>query len=173
VCRDPRWRRDRRDNFRIIDRRHPIHRRDDRDRRLAAAGHEIEIVASAAPIDVHCRHDVFAHRGGREIDRDDTGGAQSRRVLAMTSRAGRIEDDLGSGFDASNPSRPFSYVAIPAVRARARPSDVGSIPHIAISSRISLRSNLTIRSVPILPEPTIAHRIRGFVSPDFIRRISR
>jgi hypothetical protein len=43
-------------------------------------------------------HDVVAHRSGRQIYGDDPCVAQARCVLTMRVRAGRIENDLGFGF---------------------------------------------------------------------------
>src|SRR5581483_11938018 len=60
---------------------------------------------------------------------------------------------------------PLSVVAIPSSRARASPSDVGSIPTSQVSSSHSLRSSLYIRSVPMLPEPMIAVFTFGISRP--------
>src|SRR5688572_28800854 len=57
----------------------------------------------------------------------------------------------------SNPSTPSTVVATPMRRARARPSDAGSMPTMAATVRgPPARLILIIRSVPMLPEPMIA-----------------
>ena len=41
-----------------------------RNRRLTATGHQVEIVGADALADIHRGHHIFADRSGREIDRD-------------------------------------------------------------------------------------------------------
>ncbi len=58
---------------------------------------------------------------------------------------------------ASNPSIPSAVVATPKRSARAKPSEFGSIPTMATTSRgPSLRRILIIKSVPMFPEPMMA-----------------
>src|SRR5258706_3009440 len=57
----------------------------------------------------------------------------------------------------ANSSMPPASAGTPIRRARARPSDSGSIPTSApISRTVEVRSTLIIRSVPMFPEPRIA-----------------
>jgi hypothetical protein len=58
---------------------------------------------------------------------------------------------------AKSPSTPLAVVGTPIRAARAKPSEAGSMPAIAPTvSGPSLRRILIIRSVPMLPEPTMA-----------------
>src|SRR5216684_1229222 len=52
---------------------------------------------------------------------------------------------------------PSGVASTPRLRARARPSLAGSMPIRAASSSCSERRIFIIRSVPMLPEPMIAH----------------
>ena len=66
----------------------------------------------------------------------------------------------------SRPSMPSCVTGTSSRAARASPSEFGSMPTIAPISRFSdMRMILIIRSVPILPEPMIAHVIFAHVCP--------
>src|SRR5690606_13072034 len=79
----------------------------------------------------------------------------------VASNTMRMSWKLGSF---SSPSIPSWVVGTPSRAARARPSELGSIPTMAPMLRYLLwRSTLIIRSVPILPEPIMATAILGFV----------
>jgi len=57
----------------------------------------------------------------------------------------------------ARPSTPSCVTATPMRAARARPSELGSMPTIAaISMCLPCRRILIIRSVPMLPDPMIA-----------------
>src|ERR1700722_4764147 len=60
----------------------------------------------------------------------------------------------------NRPLRPAAVVFRPAARARSRPSEAGSMPTIHTGARCGLRRALTIRSVPMLPEPIKATLMR-------------
>src|SRR5690348_18323962 len=62
----------------------------------------------------------------------------------------------GSSSCLSSQSTPSAVASRPSLRARSRPGLVGSTPTIQRGSMWSLRSSLYIRSVPMLPGPTMA-----------------
>jgi hypothetical protein len=63
----------------------------------------------------------------------------------------------GSWSRASSQSTPPALAATPSVAARASPSEAGSTPTTyRRSTADSSRSSFIIRSVPMLPDPTIA-----------------
>ncbi len=65
----------------------------------------------------------------------------------------------------TRPATPSWVVATFSRRARARPSESGSMPAMAAISRDSdSRRTLIIRSVPMLPDPMTATLVRAFVS---------
>src|SRR5207244_4087058 len=65
-------------------------------------------------------------------------------------------------------SRPCAVVLRPAARARASPSEAGSIPTIHTGDSCGLRIALYMRSVPMLPEPSSATLI--LLTEYFLRR---
>jgi hypothetical protein len=88
--------------------------------------------------------------------------ACARALVASKTRS-------GSGSCASSQSTPSALAASPSRRALASPSEVGSTPTMYRGTTDSLcRSNLNIRSVPMLPGPTIA-AVRVICAP-FSRR---
>ena len=73
-------------------------------------------------------------------------------------------------------SMPVSGASIPSALALVSPSLAGSMPTRATRSSTSDRISLIIRSVPMLPEPMIAHRVANPAPPccqlaadDFVR----
>ena len=88
--------------------------------------------------------------------------AASRGALAACTRALVASKARSiSPAWASTQSIPEAVASTPSSRARARPSEAGSMPTRARSSSDGERSSLCTRSVPMLPDPMTTHD-RGF-----------
>ena len=73
--------------------------------------------------------------------------------MASNSRSGFSPP---ASIEASSSSAPPAMQIRPWSAARFIPSDAASMPIIHLGSMYSLRSSLYMRSVPMLPDPTIA-----------------
>jgi hypothetical protein len=78
--------------------------------------------------------------------------ACTRADVASNTTSGRSSSE-------SSQSTPPASAVTQQARARASPTLSGSIPAIQQGLTTGDRNSLTIRSVPMLPEPTIAARI--------------
>src|SRR5215207_7695692 len=83
--------------------------------------------------------------------------SSSCRRCALAEVASKTMSICGKTSMPSSPSTPSAVVGMPSRFARAKPSDAGSTPTMAPSSMcFAWRSILTMRSVPMLPGPTMA-----------------
>ena len=153
---------DRGDDLGVVHGCHGGDRGDDRDCRLAAAGHHVDVER----VQVLVRGSPRERSMGRSLPASGrSGGCQASRRAAFRRCIGgrprkwrrRRSRCRRTPAEAMRPSTPVEIAATPRRAARARPSDSGSMPTMALTARIPLpRMILIIRSVPMLPEPMIA-----------------
>ena len=85
---------DRGGDLAIVDLGDAVHCRDDRDRRLPAAGDYVDVLRIEALLAVDRRDHIGADRRRRQVDYPLASGLDQLVVALVRARAGRIEDDL-------------------------------------------------------------------------------